>query len=218
MGFSRQEYWSGLPFPYPTGRSTCWKKSFGFPEGAHNRAPFLSHIYIILFFGWRLAFGVVGGGSFCLSHSLFCSTSLYNIHFSLPITICFKNGTFSLCLSRELHVEIRSGRFLSLMWNSNIKVMNITKLVQMIFSAWFGYFEHVSYLSYGNNTDCSQLMFQFACYLLQLVYLSVEHGPVRNLQHKTSQTALTHFISHSTFSIHRTNIFLRFSCVFTFLI
>ena len=25
MGFSRQEYWSGVPFPYPTGSSACWK-------------------------------------------------------------------------------------------------------------------------------------------------------------------------------------------------
>ena len=30
--------------------------------------------------------------------------------FSLPITICCKTGTFSLHLSRGLHVEIRSQR------------------------------------------------------------------------------------------------------------
>ena len=29
------------------------------------------------------------------------------------------------------------------MWNPNIKVINITKLVQMIFKALFGYFEYV---------------------------------------------------------------------------
>ena len=38
------------------------------------------------------------------------STLLYGVQFSLPITICFKNGMFSLCLSRESHVEILSGR------------------------------------------------------------------------------------------------------------
>ena len=31
---------------------------------------------------------------------------LYNIHFSLPVTIYFKNEMFSLYLSRESHVEI----------------------------------------------------------------------------------------------------------------
>ena len=29
----------------------------------------------------------------------------------------------------------------------NVKLINITKLVQVIFNAWFGYFEHVGYLS-----------------------------------------------------------------------
>ena len=31
----------------------------------------------------------------------------------------------------------------------NIKAINITKLVQMIFSAWSGYFEYVGYLPHG---------------------------------------------------------------------
>ena len=42
------------------------------------------------------------------------STLLYSIHFSSPVTICFKNGTFSLCLSRKSHVEIQSRKFSSL--------------------------------------------------------------------------------------------------------
>ena len=67
--------------------------------------------------GWGFpgdsSFGVVGGGLFHLPHDLFYSTLLYNIHFSLPITICCKNGTFSLCLSRESHVEIWLRRFFS---------------------------------------------------------------------------------------------------------
>ena len=29
----------------------------------------------------------------------------------------------------------------------NVKLINITKLVQVIFKAWFGYFEHVGHLS-----------------------------------------------------------------------
>ena len=49
-----------------------------------------------------------------LPHGLFHSTLLYSIHFSLPVTICFKNVAFSLCLSRESHAEIWSRRFFSL--------------------------------------------------------------------------------------------------------
>jgi len=39
--------------------------------------------------------------------------------------------------------------FVLLMWSPNIKAMNITKLVQMILSTWFGYFEYIDYLLYG---------------------------------------------------------------------
>ena len=35
------------------------------------------------------------------------------------------------------------------MWNSNIKVINITEMVQMVFKVLFGYFEYVSYLLHG---------------------------------------------------------------------
>lgn len=35
------------------------------------------------------------------------------------------------------------------MWNSNIKVINITEMVQMVFKVLFGYFEYVSYLPRG---------------------------------------------------------------------
>ena len=38
------------------------------------------------------------------------------------------------------------------------------------------------------NVDCSQLMFQFDCYQFQLVYLTVDLHPVRNLQHETLRT------------------------------
>ena len=65
----------------------------------------------ITFFGWRPAFGVVGGCWFHLPHHLFRSTLLHSIHLSSPVTICFKNGTFSLCFSKELHAEIWSRRF-----------------------------------------------------------------------------------------------------------
>ena len=68
------------------------------------------------------------------------------------------------------------------------------------------------------NIDGSQLMSQFDCWQLQLVYLTMEHHPVRNLQHETSQTTLDPFhLSHSTFSIICTNLFFAFSSAFAFL-
>ena len=35
------------------------------------------------------------------------------------------------------------------MWNLDIKVIDITKLVQIILITWFGYFEYVDSLSCG---------------------------------------------------------------------
>ena len=62
------------------------------------------------------------------------------------------------------------------MWNPNINAINITKLMQIIF-----------------NVDCSQLISQLDLCQLQLVYPTMEHHPVRNLQHKTSQTTFDMF-------------------------
>jgi len=78
-----------------------------FPEEAHNRWLHSNPtIYTASLFGWRPAFGVVGGGSFYFPHDLLHFTLLYSIHFSSPVTIYFNNGMFSLCLSRELNAEI----------------------------------------------------------------------------------------------------------------
>ena len=44
----------------------------------------------------------------------YAPTLLYRIHLSLPITICFKNKMFLLCLSRESHAEIWSKVFFCL--------------------------------------------------------------------------------------------------------
>ena len=43
------------------------------------------------------------------------------------------------------------------------------------------------------NVDCSQLLFWFDRYQLQLVYPTVEHRPERNLQHETSLTTFDTF-------------------------
>ena len=59
-------------------------------------------------------------------------------------------------------------------------------------------------------------MSQFDCYQLQLVYPTVEYQPVKISTMKLQKPLLTRLINHSTFSIHCTNIFLHFGCVFTF--
>ena len=70
--------------------------------------------------------------------------------------------------------------FFPLMWNPN-KVSNIIKLMQMIFSAWFGYWVcQLSPMWY--NVYCSQLMPQSDCYQLQpdCEALSSKKCPARN--------------------------------------
>ena len=69
-----------------------------------------------------------------------------------------------------------------------------------------------------HNIDCSQLMCQFDCCQLQLVYLTVECCPARNLQHKASQTSFDLFSQsqHLLHTLHK-SFFLHFSCIFTFL-
>ena len=76
---------------------------------------------------------------------------------------------------------------------------------------------HLSPMWY--NVDCSQLVSRFDHSQLQLVYLIVERIVQREISSSTKlrKPLLTRSISHSTFSILCTNLFLCFSCVFTFL-
>ena len=91
-------------------RCTYWNSSFGFPKGAHNRElPSKPTIYKTspsLNKDWPL---VVGWWWFILlaPWSFFYSILLCSIDFSLPITVCFKNGT--LCYGPvENHMQKRS--------------------------------------------------------------------------------------------------------------
>ena len=81
-------YW-GQPFSGSSFR--IWYSSTGIPpptlvlfavmQGAHIREiPFNPTTHIITFFGWRLAFDVLSGGSFYWLHDLFNSTLLYCIY------------------------------------------------------------------------------------------------------------------------------------------
>ena len=67
------------------------------------------------------------------------------------------------------------------------------------------------------KVDYTQLMSPFVSYQLQLVYLTMEHRPLRNLQHETSQTTFDTF-DQSQHLLHTLQqSFLHVSCVFTFL-
>ena len=112
----------------------------------------------------------------------------------------------------ENHMQKYSqeGFFFLQKWNTNVKTINITKLLRMIFKAWFGYFEYISHLLHWYNTEYSQLIYWFDHYQLQLVYPTMKHCPVRNLQHEALQTTFTLLISHSSFSICFTNLLFSF--------
>ena len=99
------------------------------------------------------------------------------------------------------------------MWNPNIKEIHITKLVHMIFSSWFGYFEYVGYLLCG-------IMLVVLNVLIWSLSVSIDlpdHGAARNLQHATSQTTFDTFdqSQHLLHTLHKS--FFAFSCIFTFL-
>ena len=75
------------------------------------------------------------------------------------------------------------------MWNPNIKVINITRLVQVTFKARFGCSDYSGYLLPGITlivlTECLD------CH--QPLHLTTEYCLVWNLQHETSQTTFDMF-------------------------
>ena len=104
-------HWVLLSFGL-TGSSTCWNWSFGFPEGAHSRGlPFNLTIYTVSpssdenqSLVWFLVVHFACPMIYFIP--LHCAISI-----SSPITFCFKNGKFSLHLSRESQIEILSSKF-----------------------------------------------------------------------------------------------------------
>ena len=124
----------------------------------------------------------------------------------IAVTICFTDGMFPLHLSWESHVEIWSRRFLSL----NLHGTQTSKLLtKPNWCKWFSMLDFDIRLSLTwCNIDCSQLMSWSNCYQLQLVYPTLEHCPVKNLQHETE--------NHFWQARHKS--FLHFSCIVTFLV
>ena len=72
-------------------------------------------------------------------------------------------------------------------------------------------------MSATSHIGCSQLMLWFVLYQLQLVYLTVEHCPARNLQQETLQITFDTFNQSQHFLHTLRKSFVRFSWVFTFL-
>ena len=136
---------------------------------------------------------LVSGGSFHLLHDLFHPTFLHSLHFSSTVTICFKNGRFPSCLSKELHVEIQS-RFYSL---NLCGIQTSKRLTYQLGGNDFRYLIWTFWVCWlspkWRNVDCSQLMSWFDCYQLQLVYPTREPDPGRNLQQETLQTSFDLF-------------------------
>ena len=85
------------------------------------------------------------------------------------------------------------------------------------FQPWFGYFEYVGYLLHGLT-----LIVLNSCLDLIAINFIWSTWPWSSVQREISSTKLCkplliRSISLSTFSVHCTNLFLRFGCVFTFL-
>ena len=104
--------------------------------------------------------------------------------------------------------------------NPNIKVINIARLVQVTFKAWFGCFDYSGYLLGGKHW-CSQWVSGLDCH--QPLYLTTEYCLVWNLQHETSQTTFDMF--HQSWHLLHTEdklfapffFFLHCNYVLTFL-
>lgn len=135
-----------MPSAGSIGSNACFEYC-DFPEEAHNRG-LLSNLTIYtvslsLDEDQSLMWLVVGLFACPTISSIPHYWSVTTFHH--PSEFVFKNGAFSLNLNWVTCGNMVRRFFFPLIWNPNIKVINITKLVQVIFNAWFGYLENGSY-------------------------------------------------------------------------
>ena len=123
---------------------------------------------------------------------------------------------YFLYVSAENHMEKYDQEgFFSPFTYVEPKMNNITKLVYITFSILFGYLEYANCLPHMSALIV--LKSWYVHYELQVVCLTVEHRPVGNCQHKTSQTTFDTFVQ-SQHHLHTLNsLFFPFSCILTFL-
>ena len=149
-------------------------------EGSLPTPPYIQHHFL-----WMETSLRCGWWWFIsLLHNHFHSTLSYSIHFSSPITISFKSETFSLCWNRETQVEMWSRIFSSTYLEPKHQGNQHKQAGSNDFQClvWIFSVCRLSLVWYG--VDCSQ----FDCYQLQMIHPTMEHCPVRNLQHETLQT------------------------------
>ena len=140
---------------------------------------------------------MVGGGSFHLPHDLFHSTLLCRNTFHHLSQFVLKMEYFRY-VQVDNHMQKYGqerffGFFCSTSVESKYQSNLITKVVQMIFLAWSGYFEYVTHLSHGtmltglNNVNVS-------IWLLSTSTSLPNCGThPANLQHEILQTTLDMF-------------------------
>ena len=122
-----------------------------FSEGAHNRgppsnptiyttSPFLDEDQTLV---WLVVVHFACPTISSIPHCCTLST------FHLPSQFVLKTQRFPFVSVENRRRKYGQEGFFRLTWNTNIKVIHITKMVQMIFNTWFGYFEYVGYLPRG---------------------------------------------------------------------
>ena len=160
---------------------------------------------------------MVDGGSFCLFCDIFHFTLFLSIHFSLPISIYFKSRMLFLTFKRRISWRNQSRSFSHKFCGTHTPKWFLDSTKDFQWSIWVFWVCQISPI--WCNIDYSQLMFQFDCYQLQLVYLILDHCPGRNLQQETLQTTID-ILDHSHHVLHTLyrpffSFFLDFSCLFT---
>ena len=138
----------------------------------------------------------------------FCFTLLYHIPFSPPVTICFKNGMISLQVENYMWKYGQEIFFCLTYAIPQTKVIKtIAKLLQMIFNAWFGYFEYTGYLQPGVTLVILNKYLDLIATNFNCSTWPRSIGQQEISSQNLYKPLLTHSISHSTFSIHWTNLF-----------
>ena len=162
--------------------------SVGLNRSLSWRTLFQSHhIHIITFFGWRAALvWLVVAHLICPTVSSiahYCTVSTFH---HLSQLVLKMEHFYYLWADNCMWTYSQEGFFsLNLRGILASKQFNITKLVQMIFQCLIWLFWVCWLTPVWYNVDCYQLMSWFNLCQLQLVYLTMEHGLARNLQHRT---------------------------------
>lgn len=156
----------------------------------------------------RPAFGLIGGSLFHLPHTLFHSTLLYSIHFSVSVTICSKKQNISVMFQKR----ITCGNMVKKVFSLNLCGTHTSKW--LIYQGGINDFQHLIWIfcvcqlsPMWYNIDCSQLMSQFDHYHFRLVSATMEHHAVRKNPGQNFTNHSWHFWSVTVPSQYTAEIF-----------